>query len=591
MLRKTVSGIMLTLLLTSLLSLALNIQPVKAGPKTWYVDDSGGADFTRIQDAIYAASVGDTIYVYNGTYHEYIYISKSLSLIGENKYATVIEISGYGSAVGISYTQGVKFTGFTIRNAETGINLLYSSNNVISGNIISNSTDRPGWGGGIYLWNSNNNIVVHNSISNTTEVGVLVYGFNNTVTGNFISGATWAIHVDRYHNSILSNVISESVVGVYIQIGSHDNTVIGNTISDLTSDGCGVQVWGYDNEVIDNAMANIGYVGIQLDSPTESPNQCTNNSVKRNRVSNCTFGINLIMASFSNTISGNNLTNNGLSILIADGSNNNTITKNHVSNGDYGILLFSSNGTEVYHNNFINNTQQVLLSESFNTVWDDGYPSGGNYWSDYTDVDLYSGPYQNETGNDGIWDHPYVIDESNRDHYPFTPSDITIVSVVPSSTEVYVGQIVNITVTVQNEGNSPKTFDVTCKYELEGIEHTIGTQTVTNLAPNTTTTLIFTWTTTDITVHTIKAEIPPLTGETDTADNTLTSPTTVKVKMIGDVNGDNKVNIRDIVKAGFAFSSYPSHPRWNPQADINQDGKINIQDIVLIGINFGKTYP
>jgi hypothetical protein len=42
-------------------------------------------------------------------------------------------------------------------------------------------------------------------------------------------------------------------------------------------------------------------------------------------------------------------------------------------------------------------------------VWDDGYPSGGNFWSDYTDVDL---------NNDGIWDHPYVIDENNIDRYP-----------------------------------------------------------------------------------------------------------------------------------------------------------------------------
>ena len=51
-------------------------------------------------------------------------------------------------------------------------------------------------------------------------------------------------------------------------------------------------------------------------------------------------------------------------------------------------------------------------------MWDDGYPSGGNYWSDCTDVDLYSGPYQNEAGSDGIWDHPYVIDADNQDRYP-----------------------------------------------------------------------------------------------------------------------------------------------------------------------------
>ena len=42
--------------------------------KTWYVDDSGGADFTRIQDAIDAATDGDTIIVREGTYNENVAI-------------------------------------------------------------------------------------------------------------------------------------------------------------------------------------------------------------------------------------------------------------------------------------------------------------------------------------------------------------------------------------------------------------------------------------------------------------------------------------------------------------------------------------
>jgi len=54
-------------------------------------------------------------------------------------------------------------------------------------------------------------------------------------------------------------------------------------------------------------------------------------------------------------------------------------------------------------------------------VWDDGYPSGGNYWSDYTDVDQYSGPNQDQPGSDGIWDHPYVIDPYAKDNYPIVP--------------------------------------------------------------------------------------------------------------------------------------------------------------------------
>ncbi|RLE47179.1 MAG: hypothetical protein DRJ31_09260, partial [Candidatus Methanomethylicota archaeon] len=72
----------------------------------------------------------------------------------------------------------------------------------------------------------------------------------------------------------------------------------------------------------------------------------------------------------------------------------------------------------IYHNNLIDNGVQASLYESYDNLWDDGYPSGGNYWSDYVGVDLSSGPYQNETGSDGIGDSLYIIDVNNTDRYP-----------------------------------------------------------------------------------------------------------------------------------------------------------------------------
>jgi len=42
-------------------------------------------------------------------------------------------------------------------------------------------------------------------------------------------------------------------------------------------------------------------------------------------------------------------------------------------------------------------------------IWDNGYPSGGYYWSDYNGTDSYSGPYQDLTGSDGIGDTPRAL--------------------------------------------------------------------------------------------------------------------------------------------------------------------------------------
>jgi nitrous oxidase accessory protein NosD len=60
----------------------------------------------------------------------------------------------------------------------------------------------------------------------------------------------------------------------------------------------------------------------------------------------------------------------------------------------------------IYHNNLISNTNQVKLFGLYNRL-DNGYPSGGNYWSDFNFTNLYNGRYQNETGSDGILDEPY----------------------------------------------------------------------------------------------------------------------------------------------------------------------------------------
>lgn len=118
------------------------------------------------------------------------------------------------------------------------------------------------------------------------------------------------------------------------------------------------------------------------------------------------------------------------------------LINNNISNVWLGIDVFlSSSNNKIYHNNLINNTNQA--NDNGNNSWDNGYPSGGNYWSDWTSPDNYSGVHQNESGSDGIVDNPYLISGGvNQDCYPFvnpdgwldtTPPVVTITSPVNGS--------------------------------------------------------------------------------------------------------------------------------------------------------------
>jgi hypothetical protein len=65
---------------------------------------------------------------------------------------------------------------------------------------------------------------------------------------------------------------------------------------------------------------------------------------------------------------------------------------------------------------------------------------------------------------------------------------------------------------------------------------------------------------------------------------------TVEVKPNGDLNGDSRVDLKDIGMVGKAFGSRPSDANWLIQADMNKDSKIDLMDIALIARNFGKSF-
>jgi len=123
---------------------------------------------------------------------------------------------------------------------------------------------------------------------------------------------------------------------------------------------------------------------------------------------------------------------------LVQSSENHTVSNNIFTFNDVGIDLEYDyeRSAIVYHNDFVNNTIPAWHVYSHTTcIWDAGYPTGGNYWSDYNESDFFSGPYQNVTGSDGLGDVPYVVmgwPELNvTDNYPlmspyqYMPGDVS----------------------------------------------------------------------------------------------------------------------------------------------------------------------
>src|SRR5437773_3195442 len=122
-------------------------------------------------------------------------------------------------------------------------------------------------------------------------------------------------------------------------------------------------------------------------------------------------------------IAGNDLLNatsgQGTSdaLIVSDSSSARIIANNIESNGQ-GILLDNTQSFQVFHNNFINNVVQAIDTNSSQNSWDDGYPGGGNNWSDKMGVDKCSGIDQNVCPSpDGISDTLYSFNLA-EDRYP-----------------------------------------------------------------------------------------------------------------------------------------------------------------------------
>jgi hypothetical protein len=167
--------------------------------------------------------------------------------------------------------------------------------------------------------------------------------------------------------------------------------------------------------------------------------------------------------------------------------------------------------------------------------------------------------------------------------------DVAVMSVSPDLNIVYQSWIVYVNVTVKNKGNVTETFDVQLFYESNAGP----TLTVTGLAPEEERTVTIPWDTTLVPYchnYSLSVTAGPVPYEFNLADNTLAEGY-VKVRIMGDENGDGVVDMRDISDVCNAYAAFTGSPKWNFYADFNRDGRIDLRDIGTACANFGKRCP
>lgn len=246
-------------------------------------------------------------------------------------------------------------------------------------------------GYGIYLSETSNVTIKNCAISNFSYGIYLFSSSGNTFSGNTISGNNGGallagmegIGYSR-RNNITGNAFDSNGTGITLWWASHLNIISGNTISNSS---IGIEsVYAQASDISKNSIAN-NLIGIHLWSSDDSA--ITDNTIFNSRI----YG-----AWIASTARVN-------------------ITGNDFLNNRPGLFLQGGDSNKINRNNFKNNLPQVQ-NVGFDNSFDDGYPAGGNYWSDYVGQDLYSGPNQDQPGSDGMGDAPYAF-AGDDSYYPF----------------------------------------------------------------------------------------------------------------------------------------------------------------------------
>ena len=287
--------------------------------------------------------------------------------------------------------------------------------NTLNGNPVYYWKNRNGGtvpsGAGQVLLANCTNVTVENQNVSKSYVGIEL-GFssqnvvaNNTASYNFLGSGIVIWH--STYNTIANNTARWNYDHGIVLVDSHHNTLTENVALEFNDVGITLQDSDY-NIIKNNSLSGNEWFGIYFHSSH-------NNTIGNNTLTGGGSGLSFNDGG-NNTIFHNNITLNWRGISLS-GSDSNMIVDNIIAENSEGIDVFSGTNNSIFHNNIVSNSRQAYDS-GIDNQWDDGYPSGGNYWSDYNGTDNKWGPNQDFPGPDGIGDTPYVIDADSQDTYP-----------------------------------------------------------------------------------------------------------------------------------------------------------------------------
>jgi len=293
-------------------------------------------------------------------------------------------------------------------------------------------------------------------IDATTSTGVMVSNttLNFTVRAvNVHSGGFTTIDILLF-NVTDGTVDSAIVVGGRIGIGVFNSTLV--AVTNCTVQGTnlgGVFVASStDVSMVNNVLAanqqngvliqNSAFLAMKNNTISFNPlnglvlSISENVDVAGNLFFNNPVGAILIETNLSSIQDNVMIQQSSTGIFLSSDCHNNTVESNTFINSTSLGATTSLKCTDNLFagNNFINGSFSPQASD-FNGAnrWNDSYPTGGNHWSDYTGIDLMSGPNQDVLGSDGIGDTPYTIESIATvvDQYPLM--DAKVGSTAPSA--------------------------------------------------------------------------------------------------------------------------------------------------------------